>query len=163
MSVLAQLEPRLALANRRYAPRRHLQLGSVVHGSGADAIIHDLSVTGLLLETSGELEIGERLFVEVPEGGPTPATVVWSSGRFFGCEFENAIPASSISAARLRSQGSCPIPGTEEVPPDTLDPIENDYDSSTDDRLSPRARMLVILGLAVLAWALIGFLITWLI
>ena len=92
MAIPAQLERRLELGNRRYSPRRSLRLGTVIEGTVEHATIHDLSVTGLLLETSGDLLCGERLLVDIPERGPTSATVIWTSGNFFGCEFEVSSP-----------------------------------------------------------------------
>jgi hypothetical protein len=78
-------------------------LGSTLAGSGAEVMIHDLSVTGLLIETSQDLIGGEVLQVEIPGHGPTLAKVIWQSDNFFGCAFENGIPASAVSAALLRS------------------------------------------------------------
>lgn len=103
MTISAQLEPRLHLENRRYAPRRSLRIGSALDGFDEEVVIHDLSTTGLLLETSGDLTDGERLLVDLPERGPTPATVMWSKGRFFGCRFDDGISAYAVSAALLKS------------------------------------------------------------
>lgn len=79
-----------------------LSLGSVVGPSGSLAHIHDLSVTGLLFETSAPLS-EDRVEVQLPEVGPTHARVVWHHGRFFGCNFVQPIPKAAVSAALLRS------------------------------------------------------------
>ena len=102
MRVPAHLEHRRQRDDRS-APRYSLRLGSVVDGSDAPATIHDLSLTGLLIETSDALVTGERLLVDIPQQGLTAATVIWNSGRFFGCEFDGALPAAALSAARLRA------------------------------------------------------------
>ncbi len=165
MSVTARLEPRQLAGNRRYAPRRSLRLGSVLADSGAEVIIHDLSVTGFLIETSGELSIGERLSVHIPERGPTAATVVRNSGRLFGCEFESRISVAAVSAALLQYPAVRPqVPSEVEdaLIPDT--PFHDSaYDGADTDKYSLRTRMLLILGLSAVSWALIAWLAVWLI
>lgn len=94
--------------NRRYAVRRRLQLTTALGPAKASAMIHDLSVTGMLLETAEEAVINDLLLVEIPNVGHVPATVVWNSGRFFGCKFDESIPPAAVSAARLRNPFSNP-------------------------------------------------------
>jgi hypothetical protein len=109
MSLLAHLEPRDSTTNRRTAARRTLRLqalGTTSSQSAVEVTIHDLSQTGLLIETSAGLAAGERIDVELAEAGPAEATVVWSSGRFFGCKFKRPIPAAALSSAILRSPAS---------------------------------------------------------
>ncbi|MBA3512422.1 PilZ domain-containing protein [Sphingomonas sp.] len=106
MSLLAHLDPLDSTANRRASPRRTLRLqalGTTSSQHAAEVAIHDLSRTGLLLETSAELAPGERIDVELPEAGRTEAKVIWSSGRFFGCKFKQPIPPAALSSAILRS------------------------------------------------------------
>ena len=106
MSLLAHLEPRDSTGNRRSAARRTLRLqalGATAAQADAEVIIHDLSRTGLLIETSAGLAAGERIDVEIPEAGPTEAKVLWNSGRFFGCKFRRPIPPAALSSAILRS------------------------------------------------------------
>ena len=160
MSVLAQLEPRAPQGNRRYAPRRALRLGSFIHGSGADAVVHDLSVTGLLLEASADLVTGERLIVELPEYGPALATVVWTSSRFFGCEFQEPIPAAAISAALLRTPQIGSSSAIEETAPGSS--VEHSIDADmASGKFSLRVRLIIVVGLGLLAWALIAMLLVW--
>ena len=106
MSLLAHLEPSDSTGNRRSAARRTLRLqalGATESQPDAQVIIHDLSLTGMLIETSAGLAAGERIDVEIPEAGPTEAKVVWNSGRFFGCRFRRPIPPAALSSAILRS------------------------------------------------------------
>ena len=56
MSVHAKLEP----ANRRFSPRRRLRLGPVSKYLNREVLIHDISPTGLLLETSAKLRAFDR-------------------------------------------------------------------------------------------------------
>jgi hypothetical protein len=109
MSLLAHLEPSDSTASRRSAARRTLRLqalGATASQPDAQVVIHDLSLTGLLIETSAGLAAGERIDVEIPEAGPTEAKVVWNSGRFFGCKFRRPIPPAALSSAILRSPPS---------------------------------------------------------
>jgi len=159
MSMAVQVTPQL-VANRRYASRRPLRLGSVLSDTGAEIVIHDISATGLLIETSQDLSTGETLIIDLPERGNTPATVAWSSGRYFGCQFELSIPVAAISAALLRSSGP-KISAEVGRGPDIslLHSLVEAADADThpeDDRYSLRARGVVLISLTALSWALIG-------
>ena len=74
MSIQARLEI-FATNSRRAAPRRKLQLGSTLSEGGHDVVIHDLSATGVLLQTSARLEPFDDLEVDLPEIGATSAFV----------------------------------------------------------------------------------------
>jgi PilZ domain len=158
MSVRALLEPRQDAENR-YKVRRALRLGSVLGGSGDEVIIHNLSATGFLVETSADLTSGETLEVDLPEGGLVPASVVWRRDRFYGCEFATSVPAAVVSAAALRSDVISPAADFStktagaEAPPSKFE----------DDRYPLPVRMLVILGLSIAAWVLVGLVIIFLV
>ena len=118
MSLLAHLEPRDSTGNRRSAARRTLRLqalGATASQADADVLIHDLSLSGLLIETSAGLAAGERIDVDLPEAGPTEAKVVWTSGRFFGCKFKRPIPPAALSSAILRSPPSAAPENSDQV------------------------------------------------
>lgn len=113
MALLAHLGPLQEDGrDRRTAIRRKLWLGSTLDESGAQVLIHDLSSTGLLIETSADLT-GTTLEVDIPEAGTSQATIVWRSGRFFGCQFKHPIPLAAVSAALLRSPGPEQLLGVE--------------------------------------------------
>lgn len=93
-----EVEPR---SDRRRSIRRALKLGG---GSGDQSVnVHDLSLTGALLETSVPMLVGQSFEVELPEAGKVDATIVWNSGEFYGCQFDLPIPPSVLSAALLKS------------------------------------------------------------
>jgi hypothetical protein len=149
--------------NRRYASRRALRLKSAVSDSGIEVVIHDLSPTGLLIETRQPLITGETLFVDLPERGPTAASVVWSSGNFHGCAFEQSIPSAAISAALLRSPASVPAGGADTgLDIHRLRELAADIEAADpiDDRYSLRTRGLVFGGLLVVSWGAIGWALT---
>ena len=160
MGSLALLEGRHRVRSRRGATRRKLSLqaeGLVSNSSAAEVTIHDLSVTGLLLETSAELTRGEELDVYLPEAGATRARVIWSSGHYFGCQFDRPISSAVMSAAVLRSrpvaaktmarQAVIEVASSQPNPTKGVD---------TEFQLSLGARLRIILALAIGCWVVIG-------
>jgi hypothetical protein len=155
MQIAAELERPLEFGtNRRYAPRRTLTLGSVLNDSGTSVIIHDLSVTGLSLETSDSLGVGERLLVDLPLRGATGATVVWRDGSLFGCEFEETVSPDAISAALLRAA------------PAARDEIEEADSAVGQENRQPAwsvaRKMWLITALSLASWALVLAALAWL-
>ena len=106
MPMLAHFEDLAPQSDRRRYVRRSLKLGS---GAGGEEVtIHDLSLTGALLETSVPMLVGAIFEVELPQVGPIEATVVWNSGEFYGCQFELPISPAALSAAMLQSEPRSP-------------------------------------------------------
>ena len=116
MAVEAHLEQRRRPVDSRVGPRRKLHLdtsGSSSSGAAMNGMVHDLSETGLLLQTTAQLALGEQIEVVLPHAGPTAASVVWGSNDFFGCRFEKRISHASVSAAQLQS-GPRPVAASAE-------------------------------------------------
>lgn len=112
MVIAAHFEEAEATAGRPREPRRKLQLetrGALPSGDASSVLIHDISATGMLLESPVALAIDERIGVELPHAGETWARVVWHSGKLFGCEFHTPISAAALSAAQLRSAVGQPV------------------------------------------------------
>lgn len=125
----------------------------------ADVLIHNLSTTGLLIETSASLSIGEVLAVEIPHTGATLAVVMWNSGDLFGCEFVAPVPNAAISASLLQNPIERPstVPAAETEPhqdSDHADVLADDA-AVASTRLPLRTRALIIVGSSLLAWTLI--------
>ena len=144
----------------------------------ARLMIHDLSPTGLLVEADDGLTVGEQLHVELPGSGTFPARVMWSSGRFTGCKFDQPLPRAAISAALLKG-----VQTGEQRPsaPGELGPVQElqarvqrsmevgegsveatsgvEMETSAgDDRLPLHVRGRIMLGLAVASaaiWAVV--------
>ena len=98
-------------SDRRAADRRALRLeveGRTPAATDAQASIHDLSRTGALLETDAQLAVGESFQFELPHEGTVEAVIVWSSSRFYGCQFKQPIAAAALSAALLQSRPPAP-------------------------------------------------------
>jgi transcriptional regulator with XRE-family HTH domain len=105
MVIHAHLEDSAGPAGRNREPRRTLQLetqGVTTLGDAAHVLIHNVSATGLLLETQVVLEAGQTLTIDLPQAGATQAKVMWQSGHLFGCQFEAPITSAVLSAAQLR-------------------------------------------------------------
>jgi len=114
---------------RRYV-RRALRLGSGANGELVT--IHDLSLTGALLETSVPMLVGAIFQVELPHAGSVEATVVWNSGEFYGCQFELPISPATLSSALLQSE-----PQLSDEPGTRNDPVAELRELNADiERLS---------------------------
>ena len=106
MALLAQFEQSDDAAERRGSARRGLKLAitaSVANSPELGVTIHDLSETGLLLETPLSLAAGQTFQAFLPLAGAVETTVVWSSHQFHGCQFAERVPRAAVSAALLKN------------------------------------------------------------
>jgi hypothetical protein len=164
VTILARLEP-VPSTDRRSSPRRKLCLSRSLPASGDAVTIHDFSCTGMLIETIAELGPFDRLQIDLPEVGLTQAIIIWSSGQYYGCEFTEPVSQAAISAAMLRSSPTrsnrsawvelarpSVTPTAAEVPTRQ----DDDKGSRPGDDMAPLSvRLRVILGSAIVLWALI--------
>lgn len=97
-------------------------------GAGTRVVIHNMSATGLLIETRAPLAIGEQIVVHLPEAGAVAALTVWRSEALYGCRFLEPLGQAALSAAQLRN----PIPAG-------FDPLDG---ASTPEPLPVRLRRL---------------------
>jgi Tat protein secretion system quality control protein TatD with DNase activity len=113
MALLANFQEPVQSGDRRGSTRRSLHLNVENHrvdnGAG-QVIVHDLSLTGVLLETSAPLATGETFEVDLPEAGMVEASVVWNSGEYYGCLFKRPISTTALCAAVLRGSPRTPEP-----------------------------------------------------
>jgi PilZ domain len=147
-------------ADRRIGSRRKLRLDLSLEQTGDAVTIHDISATGMLIETRAELAAFDAFEIDFPEAGIAEATVVWNSGSFYGCQFHEGLSKAAVSAALLRS---VPAPTSSALSAELAAtagegdaPHSANEDSLLDEgkaRLSVRLR--VIVGSAILLWALI--------
>lgn len=151
----------------RGARRRKLSLesrGTTSSGTAADVLIHNLSTTGLLIETSADLPIGEAITVDIPHAGTTLAVVMWSSGDLFGCEFVAPVPNAAISASMLQNPierpnsafaaEAGPLPEDSTKVDDAVSTVVEDA-AINHHRLPIRTRVGIIVGSSLVAWTLI--------
>ncbi|MXP44597.1 PilZ domain-containing protein [Allopontixanthobacter sediminis] len=87
--------------------RRSLTLSAVTssHSKGETQVeIRDISEGGLLLKAElTTLSTEDVIEVVLPGSGPVQARVVWQSGRFSGCQFDETVSVGAVSAALLKS------------------------------------------------------------
>jgi transcriptional regulator with XRE-family HTH domain len=86
--------------------------GAEPDGIEANVTVHNISATGLLLETGLTLNEGEQLALDLPEAGAVTATVVWQSERLYGCAFARPLGPAALAAAQLQGFAS----GVPETP-----------------------------------------------
>ncbi|MCJ2186793.1 helix-turn-helix domain-containing protein [Novosphingobium beihaiensis] len=106
MPISAHFEDAEPADGQARAIRRRLHFetqGALETGQAAQVQVHNVSETGLLLETAADLEIGEAIALDLPEAGQARARVAWASGALYGCAFDIPLSAAALSAAQLRS------------------------------------------------------------
>lgn len=106
MPINATIEEQEISGSRRGAARMRMRLetpGSLDRGEGATVVIHNLSATGMLVETASDLAVGQRIVVALPEARDVAATVVWRSEALAGCRFDQPLSRATLSAAQLRN------------------------------------------------------------
>lgn len=150
--------------NRR---RRRHKLLLEVDARGPDSlegmvIVHDISDTGLLIETDSKLKVGEMIEVKLPQAGLMEAEIVWIGGEIYGCRFTREITPAAISAARLGGRF-------------TVKPADNMLEASNiaapegypqnslvlANELTLGARLWIIIGLTLSLWIMIGAVTYW--
>jgi hypothetical protein len=107
MPLSARFEELAGRTDRRSGERRALRLTVDANLSGSPAMsvrVHDLSESGLLIETPEVLSPGQDFEVALPLTGPIDAVVVWNSGNFYGCQFARSVPSAAVSAALLKAE-----------------------------------------------------------
>ena len=106
MPIQGTIERQRSPHGRRASARLRLNLevaGGAVAGEGTKVLIHNLSSTGLLMETEADLAPGNKVVVALPEAGDVAATVVWQSESLFGCRFDQPLGRAALGAAQLRN------------------------------------------------------------
>lgn len=106
MVIAAHFEDVAKPGGAQREPRRRLFLetkGALASGHATDVLVHNVSATGLLLESTKALSLDEVIEIDLPHAGSAQARVVWASGSLFGCQFTAPISPAALSAALLRS------------------------------------------------------------
>lgn len=76
--------------------------GTLRGGIDANVTVHNISISGLLLETGVDLSAGETLTLDLPEAGAVEARIVWRSEHLYGCAFTEPLSQAAIAAAQLQ-------------------------------------------------------------
>ena len=112
MTYFSPIERLDAVDRRNSAERMKVKLRSEISKGSQrpqEATLLDISATGMLLQTRTTLSVGDEVQVELPNVGMQSATVVWESGEFYGCRFDELLSKAFLSAAVLRSEVSDPV------------------------------------------------------
>ena len=100
MAITAYLEDDKQKTGNRQSIRRNLRLEtqgvSAAHGA-TEVLVHNISASGLLLESRLSLAPNEEIAINLPHAGVTAAKVIWASGDLYGCEFDVALSAGALS------------------------------------------------------------------
>ena len=99
-------------SDQRGSARRTLlleALGATASGDAASVTVHNISQTGLLLDSDAELAVGDTIELDLPEAEVVEARVVWRSGRFAGCQFLIPLTGAALSAAQLRGTAGAEV------------------------------------------------------
>ncbi len=113
MAVAAQFDILPKGENQRGTARHQIRLrvrGGAVSGGASDVLIHNLSTTGMLIESTAQLTVGDEIAVDLPEAAKSVGRVVWASEQFFGCVFDRPLSTAAASAAKLRSEPPTELP-----------------------------------------------------
>jgi|GEM_PF-1919218 len=154
----AVLEP---ASDRREKARTRLRLESL-QSSGAvnredRVLIHDISETGLLFESSTVLKLGEMVQVDLPTLEQTRARIMWASGTLYGCQFERPITRAAASAAILKSPA---IDRSAERARPWYAPTEQELPEPELGYYPRGTRIAVGVALALVSWGLVGVIAT---
>lgn len=147
--------------------RRHkLLLEIEAHGPESLAgmvVVHDISDTGLLIETESRLKAGEMVEVNLPQAGTMVAEIMWEGGEIYGCRFMRELPQAAVSAARLGSGFTHPNARASREEHLSVPPQSTGQDAVTmKGELSHGARLWIIIALASGLWIMIGATTYWL-
>jgi len=139
----------------------HLQVETSALGSRDPAAsIYDLSENGMLVETAADLAVGDVFEIDLPDGQPKMAEVIWRRNSLLGCKLSQPMSTAAVSAALLRGSFDQPVPDAprggddQEVMSDLAQ--SSIHLEAPVPELSPRARLGLKVGAALITWLLIG-------
>jgi len=148
---------------QRDADRRVLRLEArVATPKGEGGVrVHNLSRTGMLVESDVDVVIGTQLEVELPGGKRHRAEVVWSDEGLIGCRFERSLSQATLSAALLRSApqpvaASVDAPNAVEEMRVALREVWEKQERAVEEQTAKMglgSRIWIILGLGAAGWA----------
>ena len=98
--MLGRLEERTADTRDRSAIRRKLYIATTIAQSdtGCDVDVFNISETGVLLGTSGVLELDEPISFVLPGIGERRARIVWHAENLYGCRFDESLDSQTVAA-----------------------------------------------------------------
>lgn len=88
-------------------PVFRLKVGSDGTRSDIRGSANNLSRSGLLLEGDFPFAVGSKLLIALTDRNRVSATIAWANYPYFGCHFDDAIPATVVEAVLT---GTMPVP-----------------------------------------------------
>lgn len=102
MSIAGRIDPSPTQGERAQRRNLRLEVAGELNGSRANVTVHNISESGLLVETDQPLPVGEWFNLTLPEAGNVEAEVIWVSGALHGCRFAAPLGRAALSASQLR-------------------------------------------------------------
>ena len=105
MALRARLVRQSQDLERRDAERHNLALEILASAPGetSNAMLLDLSQSGMRIETKVALQVGDTLSVQLNGRDAVTARVVWHDGDVSGCEFDTRLDERVVMETLLRS------------------------------------------------------------
>lgn len=127
---------------------------------GGVAMIHDISTSGVLLESDFAIDHGARVTVDLPNAPETMAEVAWTNGNLYGCRF--TVPVSEEVVRTVKAES--PVIWPEFKPAARVGGAATEYSERELARLTHvpttsflHARTAIVVGISTLLWAAIVF------
>ena len=89
--------------DRRRSERVAVELDAKVRelgSEGTEARVVNISDTGFMAQSSGEFEVGSRIWLMLPGRDRASAIVRWTAGDKLGAEFSEAMSIGGLDAQR---------------------------------------------------------------
>lgn len=116
MAIAGRIDPTPTFTDRAERRSLRLEVSGELNGAPANVTVHNISETGLLIETDQALAVGEWFNLTLPEAGAVEAEVIWASGRLHGCRFGQPVSRAVLSASELRGVVARPAAQPEAEP-----------------------------------------------
>ena len=134
---------------KRQRHKLFLEVEGGEHGTASDAVlVHDILDTGLLIETTSELGVGEIIEVNLPNVGVMEAEIMWGGGQIYGCKFTRERTQAAISAELLGARFTLTNSVAVDAVTDTAKGGIMGHDAS-DQRLPRGRKFWISAGLAL--------------
>ena len=88
--------------DRRRSERRAVELDAKVRelgSEGSEARVVNISDTGFMAESTGDFDVGSRIWLMLPGRDRASAIVRWTAGDKLGAEFSEAISVDGLESA----------------------------------------------------------------
>lgn len=137
--------------------------GSISQSRDVAVVLHNLSMTGLLIECEAAMEVGASIVLSLPDLGEVEALVVWNSDGYYGAAFRSPLSRSAVEMMLSSSKVVWPAfnPMTAEAPArqQPLEPVEPVLAFAVNEPSKPPmiVRTVAIVTAAGLLWTLVAW------